>query len=340
MENDANEKNNDLILHNKEKETEDMANHTDNNGFIISDDPVREAIDMYKKSLIVFRPTLNTIIESVKTISLGISYELPKIIETAKILNESTRVLTDSIKSVVALGTAVSSLIKSPAIDFLRNLDFSSFEEIWKKVQIGKDMSLKYRDILLQAMYDIKWFPYVVSYANFSLLTDINEIICTTRGPSKNREKRIDKVIFDYFNTSVIREIKKSWWKSELDYHVKRMICQTIEAYIRGEYALTICCLATMWEGLIKKKMPPKKRKNDELKKDINELVVDNGFRVILGEFYNKLIIGTCYRLEDVVEGIPNRNGIAHSWFKKYPNKKSALNAILITDFIIKLQPM
>ena len=38
-------------------------------------------------------------------------------------------------------------------------------------------------------------------------------------------------------------------------------------------------------------------------------------------------------------EGVPNRNGIAHSWYKKYPNKKASLNASVLTDFIINLNP-
>lgn len=94
-----------------------------------------------------------------------------------------------------------------------------------------------------------------------------------------------------------------------------------------------------MWEGLLKQKMPIKKRKKEELENDIKGLVVDNGYEKILGDYYNNLIISTCYGLEDVKEGVPNRNGIAHSWYKKYPNKKASLNAILLTDFIINLNP-
>ena len=43
--------------------------------------------------------------------------------------------------------------------------------------------------------------------------------------------------------------------------------------------------------------------------------------------------------IEDVVDGVPNRHGVAHSWYPKYPSQKAALNAILLTDFVINLKP-
>ena len=191
----------------------------------------------------------------------------------------------------------------------------------------------------MQAMYDCQWFPYAGLYANVRLLEEINQILVTSRGKSKRRTARMDKAILTYYNTKEILEIKKRWRNSNLESHIKKILGQAIEAHIRGEYVLTVSCLATMWEGLLKQKMPIKKRKKEELEDDIKELVLDNGYEEILGDFYNKLIIGTCYGVEDVKEGVPNRNGIAHSWYKKYPNKKASLNAILLTDFIISLTP-
>ena len=47
-----------------------------------------------------------------------------------------------------------------------------------------------------------------------------------------------------------------------------------------------------------------------------------------------------CDTPEDVIDGVPNRNGVSHSKYKRYPNKKASLNAILLTDFIIGLNPL
>lgn len=51
--------------------------------------------------------------------------------------------------------------------------------------------------------------------------------------------------------------------------------------------------------------------------------------------------IGSCISdtaNEDVIEGVPSRNGCLNGHYRKYPNKKASLNAILLTDFIISLQ--
>lgn len=51
--------------------------------------------------------------------------------------------------------------------------------------------------------------------------------------------------------------------------------------------------------------------------------------------------IGSCISdtaNEDIIEGVPSRNGCLHGQYKKYPNKKASLNAILLTDFIISFQ--
>lgn len=69
------------------------------------------------------------------------------------------------------------------------------------------------------------------------------------------------------------------------------------------------------------------------------DLVDENGYDEVFSDFFNNLIFGQCYSVNDVVDGIPNRNGVAHSWYIKYPSQKAALNAILLTDFVLSLKP-
>lgn len=94
--------------------------------------------------------------------------------------------------------------------------------------------------------------------------------------------------------------------------------------------------LATMWEGIIKSKVGKNEKKFKEKCKD---LVDENGYDEVFSDFFNNLIFGQCYSVNDVVDGIPNRNGVAHSWYIKYPSQKAALNAILLTDFVLSLKP-
>ena len=133
-----------------------------------------------------------------------------------------------------------------------------------------------------------------------------------------------------------IDSIKKKWNDSEIEPYFKKALGQTLDAYLRKEYALAIPFLATMWEGIIKSKVEKNEKKFKEKCKD---LVDENGYDEVFSDFFNNLIFGQCYSVNDVVDGIPNRNGVAHSWYIKYPSQKAALNAILLTDFVLSLKP-
>jgi len=51
------------------------------------------------------------------------------------------------------------------------------------------------------------------------------------------------------------------------------------------------------------------------------------------------MVISTCYSAEEMNDGVPNRHGVAHGRYVKYPTQKAALNAILLTHFVINLKP-
>ena len=189
-------------------------------------------------------------------------------------------------------------------------------------------------------MYECKWFPYASWSADLRLTREIYEVLSTSRGASKRREKRIDKLILGYYTPQRIREIKRTWKDSDLEPHIKKILGQALEAHLRGEYALSIACLSTMWEGLIHHKLHITGRYSQKKTgRDFTELIKENDLKPVFGEFYEKLIVCDCNTVDEVVEGIPNRNGVSHSKYKKYPNKKASLNAILIADFIIHLEP-
>lgn len=169
---------------------------------------------------------------------------------------------------------------------------------------------------------------------------DIYRVLFSSRGCSKRREKRIDKLILNYYTTQELKNIKCEWRNSDLPPHIKKILGQAIEAHIRGEYALSIACLSTMWEGLIHHKLHITGRYSQKKTgQGLVALIEENNFDPVFGDFYEKLIVCDCNTVDEVVEGVPNRNGVSHSKYKKYPNKKASLNAILITDFIIHLEP-
>lgn len=247
--------------------------------------------------------------------------------------------ITNSMQSIFEnFSSALTTSISSPFIEWLQDIDFSPLVRILKNWNLDSellDKSDELNEIYLRAMYDAKWFPYVGWIADIKLFAEVNDILGTSRGMSKRCEKRIDKAIISYYTKAEIKRIKKKWKKSDLEPHIKKALGQTLEAYLRKEYALVIPFLATMWEGIIKAKGVENTKKTKE---EIKKLVNENGYDDVFSDFYNNLIIGTCYSIDDIVEGVPNRHGVAHSWYNKYPNQKAALNAILLTDFLINLK--
>lgn len=249
--------------------------------------------------------------------------------------------LPKSIRELSCSMIKITEAMNSLAIKWLQSIDFSPLQNVLKKLTRGLNLErLKaLKKEFLQAMYECYWFPYVGSANSISLMTDVFDIIATSRGASKRREKRIDQVIFSYYTTSKIKDIKRRWKNSDLKPHIKKILGQAIEAHLRGEYVLTISCLASMWESLIYNKAgittPLQQKKTKEKFKTLSER---NGFDDVFSEFYDHFILGYVNSPEDVIDGVPSRNGCLHGQYKKYPNKKASLNAILLTDFIISFQ--
>lgn len=295
--------------------------------------------DMQMNSSIV---ALDAISESMKATAFSLA-PLYSEIQTSKLIEAVSNTLTSSIAVSVQniipnFSSVILEAIQSPLLDWIKSFDFSPWTRIFENwhfpdLEVHKD---ELDEIYLRAMYDTKWFPYAGWQADAKLFAEVSDILNSSRGMSKRCEKRIDKAILSYYTKSEIKRIKRDWNASELDSYVKKALGQTLEAYLRGEYALVIPFLATIWEGIIKSKTAEVTKKPKE---DFKKLVDDNGFDDVFSDFYNNLIIATCYNKDDVIEGVPNRHGVAHSWYVKYPTKKAALNAILLTDFIIKLEP-
>ena len=267
------------------------------------------------------------------------------LLETVTQLNNKlTSLLSNQISAFVNnMSSAIMTAVQSPMMQWLQSFDFTSVWDILKDIDPLIDYSDRYKELnqaYLSAMHECKWFPYAGWISDISLFSTISEIITTSRGASKRREKRIDTAILSYYTKAELKNIKRQWKNTELEPHIKKILGQAIEAHIRGEYVLTTTCLATMWEGLIHKKLNVTGRLGSKkTKEEFKGLIDYNDFEPIFSEFYEKFIVCDCNSPEEVIEGIPNRNAISHSKYKKYPNKKASLNAILLTDFIINLKP-
>ena len=248
-----------------------------------------------------------------------------------------------NIQGVLNAYSSALATVHSPFLDWLQTVDISPLTRIlerWDTVrQLEEERYKELQKLHLRVMYQARWFPYASTLAGDMLFDEINEIIASSKigaTVSQRCERRIDNAILSHYTKAEIKRIKKKWNNSELEPYFKKALGQTLDAYLRKEYALVIPFLATMWEGIIKSKI----EKNDKkFKENCKNLVDGNGYDEVFSDFFNNLIFGQCWGPEDVVDGIPNRNGVAHSWYIKCPSQKAALNAILLTDFVMSLKP-
>lgn len=233
-------------------------------------------------------------------------------------------------------------LVTSNIHTWLQLIDSSPLRDILEKIRnIGLDYNYnKVNEIFLKAMFDAKWFPYAGWLAEYSMTDQVLDILNTSRS-SKSRTKKIDKLIFGYYNKKELDNIKRRWRQMGLPSYMIRILVQSVQAYNRKEYALTVSALSTLWEGIIQEKINDNEyRISKRTRENLKKLIEDNGFEEIFSSFCAEFIFYDCRKPSEVKPDVPGRHGIAHSWYDTYPNKKMALNAILFTDFLLQLIPL
>ena len=251
--------------------------------------------------------------------------------------------ITNGLKLLVD-NTAITQLqaISSVVGNWLQTVDFSPLVSILTKIQpLGFEHDYEaVNEVFLKAMFDARWFPYAGWIADFTIVESMLKILDTSRA-SKNRTKRIDQLVFSYYNKDEINNLKRSWRKMNLSSYMIRILVQSIQAYHRKEYALTISALSTLWEGIIQEKVnDPEYRISKRTRENLSKLIEENEFDKIFNSFCEEFIFYDCRKPEDVKKDVPGRHCIAHCWYDSYPNRKTALNAILFTDFLLHLSPL
>ena len=255
--------------------------------------------------------------------------------------------------AVSNLATGLTALIQNPVMQeiqaintnlgkWLNTIDFSPLTSILENIQnIGFDYDYEeVNEVFLKAMFDARWFPYAGWIADFRIVDAILEILDTSRA-SKNRVKRIDKLIFSYYDKDEINNLKRGWRQMNLPSYMTRILVQSVQAYHRREYALTVSALSTLWEGIIQEKVNDTSyRISRKTRENLSKLIEENEFDKIFSSFCEEFIFYNCTKPEEVKPDVPGRHGIAHCWYDTYPNRKMALNAILFTDFLLGLKPL
>lgn len=297
----------------------------------------------------------------VKTNAVFTSPVTEALLKGTNMIAEYTRPLVEQVLNETTKLSAMISTLTKLALNYTSNLtvlsnaaqsmlsvfgkiDYSPLWNIQSLIQ-GFDFS-KYRkqldDIYLEELTKAKWFPVHITMVNAGFFADIMNVIDTTKPDSKSRVDKLDKVFFDYYDELTLKELKKYWKTHNIPSHIKRILYDAVQAYKRRQYALTVCALVSLWQGIIQEKTKNERKwtRDKEIKKEFYELISENDCNEFVKYYFEDYIYYTCESIEDVKDDVPGRHSVCHSWYNKYPSRKTALNAIIFTDFLLELEPI
>lgn len=255
--------------------------------------------------------------------------------------------------AVTNMASGLITLAQSPAIkelqaltstfgQWLQKIDYTPLTAVLRTApNLDSDLDIaELEEAYLKAMFDARWFPYAGWFVDYGMVGDIVEILKEDE-KSDARTEKIDAQIFAYYDNELIEDFKDEWQLLDLPPYMERILKESINAYLREEYALTISALVTLWEGIIQEKMNDDKyRVSKRTRQNLTQLIKENEYDDVFSSFCEEFIFYDCFKPDDVKDDVPGRHGIAHGWYNTYPNKKVALNAILFTDFLLRLTPL
>lgn len=288
----------------------------------------------------VYSPAMQQMIQELTSIPLFfINTDRSSMLMELQSLIKSDALRT-SMMSVQRMCDSITAKHDSLANKWFQSFDYSPFFESLRELSIPGINPEKIKKIYFREMYDAHWFPEAILYADMRLTIDIIKIIGGTR-KSKNRVKKIDGAIYEYYKKHELENIKKEWSKLGLSECLMRILRQTVNAYYRKEYAVTVIVLSTQWEDIICKKAHDNGRKTTKTtKKYFSKLLARNGYTMIFKSYYDDYIMYNCNSSKDTIVDVPGRHSAAHGFYASYPTRKAALNAILFTHFLLKLEPL
>ena len=296
--------------------------------------PIQKEMDTFRE--IMETPAIKQVLKDINTISLkyqeSFSIFFPQIEEINNIILQYSSLLSDT--KTLQMTFDYTYFQSSTFLNWLNSVQ-SNIQHQYDNVVLS---------VVMNFLYKCKWFPYAAWTTNKSNCYNIFNIIFSPNMIDK--EKALDQIIIPSYSNDKIQETKKAWNNSTLNNVTKQIFEQSLDAHIRGEYALCINSLVLNWEQMIEIKTNntheyDRKRTNSRFtKENFAKLTTANNYPEIFIDFFENIIYSDCNCVQEIKEDVPNRHGIAHGWYKNYPTEKASLNAILLTDFLINIQPI
>lgn len=288
----------------------------------------------------LYNPAMQQIIQNFASIPrLYIDFDYSSMTMGVRTFLESDA-LRASVLAAQRMHDSIATIYDSPVIKWIQSFDFSRLFDGLQSLSIPEIDPEKIKEVYLVEMYDAHWFPGSIWSADMKLTFDVIDVVGNTR-KSKNRVKKIDRAIYGYYAKPAIEKMKKEWRGLDLPEHLMRILHQAVQAYHRKEYAITVIVLSTQWEGIIYRKAHDNGRKVTKRTKEyFSALTSQNNYLDIFKSYYDDFIMYDCNSLEETIMDVPGRHSAAHSFYETYPTRKAALNAILFTDFLLRLKPL
>ena len=238
--------------------------------------------------------------------------------------------------AILGAGKRTNSEILDEEVRILHSMGIENYKDIAEYIEKSASESLiKECTDGFEILESNHWTPSLLCTGDTRFKQMLFDVIRINRENNhKIIKAKIDNLCFENYTISRLNLIKQELFCCEIDMVMKQIIDEAFDAFYLGRFATTVTLLASNWEriilGKIESERVTSKKTTNKLK---DRLERQELLPVFLG-FYKKYIV--CEDINANVE-IPNRNCIAHGKCKEYPCRKQALNAILITEFLTKM---
>lgn len=307
--------------------------------------PYSEPLHNAAKTLKTVKDSVDSMSELYKQVHQNITPAVEGQETTSKVCGRKMQeIFADIAKRTEFINTIAAQIqeFTSAIYSRLQSIDYAPLVGILKDIcHVRDDVDYKsLNDIFLKAMASSKWFPYAGWIADIKMAEQFFDILDRSK-KERSRTKKIDKLIFSYYDKKNLDELKRRWRRQGLYLWLERILIQGVQAYCRREYALTVSALVPLWECIIQEKANGNGyRTVGKTQEKLKKLIKKNGYDEIFTSFSTEFIYYTCDKIEDVKPDVPGRHGIVHGWYTNYPTRKEALNAILFTDFLLNIKPL
>jgi hypothetical protein len=283
-----------------------------------------EALSYFRNNSDVFVECSNMLSQNIDRLTKSIM--TPDILDEIHLINERVRQIANPFDELLSV---MSDSFFTPIYNFWNSIDSDG---------VNRTFLEEKRKRIEHVLFDTKWFMYKADIAVGGFLIDVIDILTNRR--ITNKEKHIDKLVFAYVTPETFDNIWRDWKMRSLPTYTKRVLHEAILGYRQKKYATTTIILTSLWEGIVSELANQDGyRTSNKTKEQFADIVTKENGSLIISQFYNEYIMYNCYSISDVKDDVPGRHGFLHGWLKRYPSRKTALNAILFTDFLLDFYP-